>query len=182
MLTLLALALPTAALANSINFNTGTFISGTATRTMSGGLTRPSFDVSVVGSLDSMAIATSVLGPGCNVSTTGACTFGSGTLTVTSPGGVVLFTDSLIDGTITKFPTGAVIAADFLPNSMTSTSGLVTLVVFFGNTQPISNMLTGGSGVAASIAIIPEPSTLLSFGTGLIGLAGIMRRKHKLGK
>jgi hypothetical protein len=64
---------------------------------------------------------------------------------------------------------------------MTSPSGLVTLVVFFGNTQPISNTLTGGSGVAASIATIPEPSTLLSFGTGLIGLAGIMRRKRKRG-
>ena len=181
LLTLLVLALPTAALANSVNFNTGTFVSGTVTRTTSGGLTLPDFSISLVGSLDSMAITTSDLGPGCDVAGTGVCAFGSGTLTVTSPGGGILFMDSLIEGMITKFPTGAVITADFLPNSMTSTSGIVTLAVFFGNTQPISNTLTGGMGVAASLTTVPEPSTMLSLGTGLIGLAGMMRRKLKLG-
>lgn len=181
LLTLLALALPTAALANSVNFETGTFISGTATRNhSSGGLTRPNFTVSVVGSLDSMSITTSVLDIGCNVAGTGVCAFASGTLTVTAPGGGILFTDSLINGTITKFPTGAVISATFLPNSMTTNSGIVTLAVFFGNTAPITNTLTGGIGAAASLATIPEPSTMLSLGTGLIGLAGMMRYKLKL--
>jgi hypothetical protein len=63
---------------------------------------------------------------------------------------------------------------------MSSTSGVVTLVVLFGNTPPITNTLTGGAGVAVSLPAIPEPSTLLSFGTGLIGLAGMMRRKLRL--
>jgi hypothetical protein len=36
------------------------------------------------------------------------------------------------------------------------------------------------SAAADAFVEIPEPTTLLSFGTGVIGLAGIMRRKLKL--
>jgi hypothetical protein len=64
---------------------------------------------------------------------------------------------------------------------MSSTTGVVTLLALFGNTHPITNSLTGGIGVAVTVpTVIPEPSTLLSFGTGLIGLAGMMGRRLKL--
>jgi hypothetical protein len=181
-LTLIALALPTAALANSVDFTTGMFISGTVTRTAHGGFTMPSFTVTVVGTLDTIIVSTSTLSNGCNTAGTGTCTFGSGTLTVKSPGGGVVFTDSLVNGTIIKTPRGGVISATFLPNAMTTTAGFVQLTISFGHHHPISNNLLGGTGVAVSnsTGVIPEPSTLLSFGTGLIGIAEMMRRKRKL--
>jgi hypothetical protein len=181
-LTLIALALPTAALANSVDFTTGMFVSGTVTRTVSGGFTLPSFTVTVVGTLDTMIVSTSALNPGCNTAGIGTCTFGSGTITVKNPGGGVTFTDSLANGMIIKTPRGGVISATFLPNAMTTTAGFVQLTISFGHTHPISNNLFGGTGVAVSSSngVIPEPSTLLSLGTGLIGLAEMTRRKRKL--
>jgi hypothetical protein len=74
-LVLVALALPTAALANSVDFNTGSFSSGTVTRTASGGFTRPSFSITLVGSLDTITVTTSVLSAGCGVNTSGMCIF-----------------------------------------------------------------------------------------------------------
>src|SRR5262249_35184936 len=140
-LTLMALVLPTAllarsigftaALANSVDFITGSFISGTLTRTAPGGFAPPSFSPNMVGSLDSTDVTITALGLGCSVATRGSCTFGSGTLTVTSSGGGVLFTDSLVDGPITRFPASAIVTATFLPNSISSASGVVTLVVVF---------------------------------------------------
>jgi len=56
----------------------------------------------------------------------------------------------------------------------------VTLVVVFGNTRLITNTLNGGTGVAASLPVIPKPNTLISVGTGLIGLAGMMGGRRKL--
>jgi hypothetical protein len=179
-LTLMALALPTVALANSVDFTTGTFIRGTVSRTVIGGFTRPNFSVAVVGSLDGITVSTSDLGLGCNTATTGICTFDSGTITVRNPAGVVVFTDSLDDGMITKTARGASISATFLPNAMTTTPGVVHLTISFSNTAPISNHLLGGTGIAISSGVIPEPSTMLPLGTGLIALAGVMRRKLKL--
>jgi hypothetical protein len=52
--------------------------------------------------------------------------------------------------------------------------------------SPFVTITSGGAAVLPAKArvvgnLIPEPSTLLTFGTGLLGLAAMMRRKLKLG-
>jgi hypothetical protein len=187
MLTLLALALPTAALAKSFRFDTGTFISNVnssiPTRTSTGGFgtAGANFRVGVVGSMNFIMLGGTVLGAGCNTNDTGNCTFSLGTVTVrTAPGGTVLFTDSLNGGTIHKTNTTAIITANLVPSAAAGAplGGSVTFDVSFGGTAPFNDRLTGGK---ATVSIVPEPGTLLSFGTGLIGLAGMMRRRLKLG-
>jgi hypothetical protein len=51
-------------------------------------------------------------------------------------------------------------------------------VVQFSPATPISDRLTGGT---ARVAAIPEPSSLSLIGAGLMGLAGLARRKLKPG-
>lgn len=91
LLTLLALALPTATLASTIDlsdpppfvFNTGTFTRGVISRTASGGFggLNASFMVRVVGSLGDIGIAGATLTSNCNI-VVGSCTFSGGTVTV----------------------------------------------------------------------------------------------------
>jgi hypothetical protein len=188
MLTLMALALPTAALAKSFSFNTGVFgdtvNSAIPSRTASGGfgVAGTDFRIGVEGSLNFIHLGGAILGPGCNPAAGGnaSCSFTGGTVTVraTPSSSTVLFTDSLTSGTITKTATTAVITGFLTANADVPAGSTVVFRVSFGGTSPFSARLTGGS---AKVSIIPEPSTLLSLGTGLVGLAGMMRRKLKLG-
>ena len=188
-LTLMALALPTVALANTFSFITGTFVSNInssiPTRTASGGFgtAGANFMVGVVGSMNFIFLGGTTLGAGCNVFGDGMCTFTGGSVIVRSaPGGPVLFTDTLNGGTINKTSTTATIMASLVPNAAAGVGpagGFVKFVVSFSSAgPPFSDRLTGGT---ARVSIVPESSTLLSLGTGLVGLAGMMRRKLKLG-
>jgi hypothetical protein len=183
VLTLLALALPTAALAKSFSFFTGKFgdtiNSSIPSRTASGGfgVAGTNFRIGVEGSLNFIHLGGAILGPGCNPSGGGAgsCSFTGGTVTVSAtPTSSVLFTDSLVSGTITKTSTTAVITGFLTANSEVPAGSTVIFRVSFGGTAPFSNRLTDGTG---KVSIIPEPSTLLSLGTGLVGLAGLTKRK-----
>jgi len=190
LLTLLAVALPTAALANSINFSnpdpgqffTGAFVGGTISRTTNGGLgvNGASFMVAVRGSMDIIRLTGATLvGTGCNGSAgaSGTCAFTGGSIQVQNAAGTVtLFTDSLTNGAITTGADGATITATLLPSAgVGPAGGFVTFKVAFTPTS--GTTLTGGT---ARVNIVPEPGTLGLLGSGAISLAGLVRRKLKL--
>jgi hypothetical protein len=169
VLMLLALALPTAALANSFKiFTTGDFVSGSAS--FGAG---HSFEISLVGTENTITLFTP--------ETTGGpfdFLFSTGTVTVKNPAGATVFDNSVTKGTISlTFPPGDFdVFADLVPNA-TVKSGDTSLSLPFC----IPPDCGGGASVRANF--VPEPSALegLSLGTGLIGLAGMTRRKLRLG-
>jgi len=88
---------------------------------------------------------------------------------------------NLEDGMIVKSPGGTIITAEIVPNPVTAPlGGFVHFVAVFNTTAPISeSLLPGSRGVAA---VVPEPTTLCLLGTSVIGLAGMVRRRLKLGR
>jgi len=173
LLTLLSLAVPTAALANPINLFTGTFVGGSASRTVSGGFAAGILNVAVNGTTARMHLNTlGTLSGGCNPS--GSCTFSGGSITVTNAAGnMTLFTGTLTNGMVTTTGAGgtAVIMASLVGQPVGS---FVRLNLVLGAN---TSLLAGSVG---NLKVVPEPSTLGLLGTGLIGLAETVRRKRRL--
>jgi hypothetical protein len=65
-----------------------------------------------------------------------------------------------------------------LTGAVTGTYNGVTL-----NGQMVQMRIGGGkvSGTTSAASAVPEPSTLGLFGTGLVGMAGLLRRKKRIG-
>jgi len=178
LLTLLALALSTAGLANQIRYNTGV-PANQANVTMTP--FAAAFAVSVIcptcspvaGQISPVEISlmTSTLASGCS----SFCTFSDGTATVDSLGGVQLFTDTVSNGTIIA---GSIIMADLDPNPGFNAAGGS---VHFGITFDSTRQVLVGNGSMILDGVIPEPGTLSLLGTGLICLGGMATRKLKLG-
>jgi len=168
LLAVLALALPTAALADSFDYVNVGAIGSTATVTGS---------ATAGGSLTVSSQLTQIIDLTTNVITpaTGTVTVSTGTLALTATPGVFTFAGgsiTIVSGSNTLF-------------SGTFSSG--TVLALGGGQFSLTAMTTGGvafttqldarGAISGDTIVTPEPGTLGLLGTGLVGLAGIVRRK-----
>jgi len=182
LLALLAVALPTAALASSIDFNlNGGFLTvGSTSASVSTNVTGICFDA--CNTVSPTTGSASIILPSF---ATGASTpFGSGgSISLTTAGGYV-FNGTFSSGNwiVTTFSgktgyqfTGVATGTLTLNGSSITT----TLVLSTGQTSLCKSPLgkCGFQSGDITIGTVPEPGTLGLLGTGLIGLAGIVRKK-----
>jgi len=199
IVALVVLAFPVAALAdNTITWvNTGgTFSASSTGLSITGssviGVTMPNGTYidgklgtlsMTTGALVSGNLATGCLGSGCTFSAVGSSftisdTKGpsfSGTFTPTGGNISLIGSKSPTTGKYTYTITGGVLIGSVNGNTMMMSSGGSTSL-----TVTLSHPFTGGSvnlGGGATNVTVPEPGTLGLLGTGLFGLAGVLRRK-----
>ena len=159
LLALLAIALPTAAFADTIDYgNTGGTLTGSAATGFTVNSTLTTIKDFTTNSFTSGANLGSV------VLTTGAVSGGAftgGSITI-MVGSTVIFSSSLANGTVTT------------SNGLTTINA--NLACFScGSFQQV--IKATGQVTSGDTIVTPEPGTLGLLGTGLVGLAGIVRRK-----
>jgi hypothetical protein len=195
LMALLALALPFSAIASSVDLgNSGGTLTGTSTT-----LSLNGSEFTQVTGFNGMGLTQGMLG---SVSfTTGALVSGNmtdgavfgqgGTFEILSngidglPGGVLF--KGTFDGNTTWTPSGTIgVSASIfytLSGSISGTwyngekvNGATTQITFDTGKNGFMGSVSLGSGNTV-FTVTPEPSTLGLLGTGLVGLAGIVRKK-----
>lgn len=194
LLALLALALPLTAFAGNVDFsNSGGTLTGSAA-----GLTLAGSELIginglggglITGSLGTVTFSTGSL---ISMSATGATFNSGGSFVITGnpgingvPSGVIF--SGVFTGTVTLTLVSATAGGDIYTLSGaisgtwyngTTVSGATSQIYLFTGKNGWMGTSTVGSGDTL-ISTVPEPGTLGLLGTGLVGLAGVIRRKLK---
>ena len=194
LLTLLTLALPMAALADQIRYNTGTQGTPAGTPPTATGTFTPDFPADFTATV-SCPTCTPVVGAvGGNTTITFStmdlacsfpfCTFGTGDVTVMK-GSSTLFTSAVSGSgaTILLLPTQFVLSGASLDEPFSdpfATGGTLGMGLQFSSQS--TGVLNSDGGNAALVVdrVTPEPGTFVMLGTGLIGFTGMAIRKLKL--
>jgi PEP-CTERM motif len=186
LMAVLALAMPMAAFADSIIFsdsgtlNSAGTITPTSTASFTGSIANgSSYTLNVPLTLFSDNGATTATAGTVSLSTgtltqvgAGQFTF-TGTVTVTNSASAVLFTSSVAGGTITHQSNGS-----YSINGLLANGGLNSIL---GTKISGSRLVSGNGNAVTGTSVVPEPGTLGLLGTGLIGIAGLIRRKTRIG-
>ncbi|HZS07647.1 MAG TPA: PEP-CTERM sorting domain-containing protein [Blastocatellia bacterium] len=137
-------------------------------------------------SIVNLGIFTTTPGTAAGVSFANATFSMNVTFTMPSDAGPAQTFNGTLTGTITTNASSAIVTWTS-PTTLTFTSptaGVFTLAIepFTPINNPNDNSINIRATLTYQSAAIPEPATLVLLGTGLLGMAGAVRRKWKGGK